>query len=134
MLFKALNNLKKIMTLNNPKQSHLKTIPLQIQSWGTIDFLVDCTLKKCKNLSLFDTAERSSVVMHHGYEIFNLKICCLRHCKILNKITLKLRNNFTLKTYRCKLGHGLQETFFGRLHTKIILENFVFLIQLKNVQ
>ncbi len=27
---------------------------------------------------------------------------------------------------RCKFGHRVQETFFGRLHSKIIVENLVF--------
>jgi hypothetical protein len=54
------------MTLNNPKQFHPKNIPFQIQSWGTREFFGRWHLKNCKYLSLFDTAERSSVVMQHG--------------------------------------------------------------------
>jgi hypothetical protein len=39
-------------------------------------------------------------------------------------MTLKIRNNFTQKN-RCKFGHRVQETFFGRLHSKIIVENLI---------
>ncbi len=55
------------MTRNNPKKIHPKNIPLQIQSLGTRDFfLVACTRKIVENLVFFDTAEKRSVVMHHG--------------------------------------------------------------------
>ena len=35
-------------------------------------------------------------------------------------------NNFTINTNHCKLSHGVQETFFGRLHTKKMVLNLVF--------
>ncbi len=54
------------MTLKNPKQFHPENIPLQMRSLGTRDFFGRWHFKICKYLSLFDTAERSSVVMQHG--------------------------------------------------------------------
>jgi hypothetical protein len=39
-------------------------------------------------------------------------------------MTLKIRNNFTQKN-RFKFGHRVQETFFGRLHSKVIVENLI---------
>ena len=34
---------------------------------------------------------------------------------------------FHPKTYRCKFSHGVRETFFGRWHSKIIVENLIIL-------
>ncbi len=39
-------------------------------------------------------------------------------------MTLKIRKNFTQKN-RCKFGHRVPETFFNRLHSKIIVENLI---------
>ncbi len=53
--------------MKNPKQFHPKNIPLQIRSLGTRDFFwLPAHLKIVENLVFFDTAEKSSVVMHHG--------------------------------------------------------------------
>jgi hypothetical protein len=55
------------MTRNNLKLFQPKNIPLQIQSLGTRDFFGRLHTKKIvKMLFILDTAEKSSVVMHHG--------------------------------------------------------------------
>jgi hypothetical protein len=38
-------------------------------------------------------------------------------------MTLNNPKQFHPKTYRCKFSHWVEETFFGRMHTKKIVEN-----------
>ncbi len=59
--------------------------------------------------------------MHHEKYKFNLKISCLRHWKILNKMTLKNPKQFHPKNIPLQIRSlGTRDVFWSPAHEQIV--------------